>query len=174
LAVKRPPCSFATVRFALVLLAGAACSSGPKHEDAAPMTDPPPQPRTGPKVVLAGGKGEATVYVEVVKTDATVQRGLMYRQHLPPDDGMLFLMPGEHSEIHDGWPFWMHNTLIPLDIIWIDKAYTIVEIVTAKPMDDREVGGHHPAPYVLEVNAGWAAAHGVAEGTKVRFDGVTR
>ena len=126
-----------------------------------------------PKVALATPAGEVVVSVEIVATEAKIQRGLMYRQHLPPDEGMLFLMSGDHALERDGWPFWMHNTLIPLDIIWIDKDMTIVEIVdNAKVRDDAEVGGHKPARFVLEVNAGFAAAHGIAKGAKARFDGV--
>lgn len=156
------------VRLALFVLI-AACSSGNKHEDA---TLPPPSPETQramPKVIL----GDAVVNVEVVNTDATIQRGLMYRQHLPPDDGMLFMMPGEHGLDRAGWPFWMHNTLIPLDLIWMDRDLQIVEIFeNAKVQDDTEVGGHIPSRYVLEVNAGYVAAHHIAKTTRVRFDGI--
>ena len=165
------------MRLALLLVL-AACSTGVRHDDA-PMISPPPPPpaadppRALPKVVLATPKGEVTVGVEVVATEARIQRGLMYRQHLPPDEGMLFMMPGEHALERDGWPFWMHNTLVPLDIIWIDRDLVVVEIVEhARVRDDTEVGGHVPSRYVLEVNAGFAAAHGIAKGAKVRFDGV--
>ena len=162
------------MRFALLLVL-AACSTGVKHDDAPrPPPSTPEAPRVLPKVVLATAKGEVTVSVEIVATEAKIQRGLMYRQHLPPDEGMLFLMiGGEHALERDGWPFWMHNTLIPLDIIWIDRDMSIVEIVeSAKPRDDSEVGGHVPSRYVLEVNGGYVAAHGIAKGAKVRFEGV--
>ena len=126
-----------------------------------------------PKVVLGTAAGDVTVTVEIVATEPKIQRGLMYRQHLPPDEGMLFLMGGDHALEHAGWPFWMHNTLIPLDIIWIGKDMSIVEIFeNAKPRDDTEVGGHTPSRFVLEVNGGYVAAHKIAVGAKVRFEGV--
>ena len=146
-----------------------ACSSGARHDDAM-VVAPPEAPRVMPKVVLGA---DATVSVEIVATEARIQKGLMYRTHLPPDDGMLFIMPGEHALERPGWPFWMRNTLIALDLIWIDKDMQIVEIFeNAKPRDDTEVGGHVPSKYVLEVNGGYVHAHRVATGTKVRFDGV--
>ena len=126
-----------------------------------------------PKVAISTPTGEVTVAVEVVATEAKIQRGLMYRQHLPPDEGMLFLMGGDHALERDGWPFWMRNTLIPLDIIWIGKDMTIVEIVeNARPRDDTEVGGHVPSRFVLEVNGGYVAQKKLAKGARVRFDGV--
>jgi uncharacterized membrane protein (UPF0127 family) len=92
----------------------------------------------------------------------------MYREHLPPDDGMLFLLP-----VIKDWAFWMHNTLIPLDIIFIRPDMTIAGIAAnAEPETDtlRQVG--EPSAYVLEVNGGYCAAHGVAANQKVRFEDV--
>jgi uncharacterized membrane protein (UPF0127 family) len=81
---------------------------------------------------------------------------------------MLFLMP--EDEIHT---FWMRNTLIPLDMIFIQRDLVVAGVVeNAEPRTDtlRSVG--KPSSYVLEVNGGWAAAHGVGAGTKASFDGV--
>jgi uncharacterized membrane protein (UPF0127 family) len=122
-----------------------------------------------PKVTLSTSQGDATVAVEVVSTSAQIERGLMYREHLPPEQGMLFLMKEERV-----WPFWMHNTLIPLDMIFIAKDMTVAGIVeNAEPRTDvlRQVVA--PSLYVLEVNGGYCAAHKLAAGAKVRFDGVT-
>jgi uncharacterized protein len=123
-----------------------------------------------PRVLLSTPHGEVAVTVEVVATPAKIERGLMYREHLPPDDGMLFLM-GEERD----WPFYMRNTLIPLDMIFITKAMTVAGIsANAVPRTEtlRRVGV--PSSYVLEVNGGWAASHNVTAGTQVRFDGVTQ
>jgi uncharacterized membrane protein (UPF0127 family) len=92
----------------------------------------------------------------------------MFREHLPPDQGMLFLMEKEKP-----WAFWMRNTLIPLDMIFIAKDMTIAGIVeNAEPRTEtlREVKA--PSLYVLEVNGGYCAAHRVTTGAKVRFEGV--
>lgn len=121
-----------------------------------------------PKVYLASPSGEATVSVEVVATPATIERGLMYREHLPPDQGMLFLMGKEQP-----WSFWMHNTLIPLDMLFIKADMTvagIVENATPRTDDLRKVDA--PSLYVLEVNGGYCAAHKITAGAKVRFEGV--
>jgi uncharacterized protein len=156
----------------------ASCSSGTKHDEGA--TVPPPSqvhdsatasPTTKmPKVYLSTPKGEITVSVEVVSTPAKIERGLMFREHLPPDQGMLFVMKDERS-----WPFWMRNTLIPLDMIFIAKNMTIAGIVeNAEPRTEtlREVDA--PSLYVLEVNGGYCAVNKVTTGANVRFEGVPR
>lgn len=125
---------------------------------------------TTSKVFLATTSGgEASVDVEVVDTWPKIEKGLMYRTHLGVDNGMLFLMGAEED-----WGFYMRNTLIPLDIIYITKDFTIAGIVeNAIPRDEtsRKVG--KPSLYVLEVNGGWTKQHGVVAGARVRFDGVT-
>jgi len=156
-----------------------ACSSNNKHDDGppvAPTRDVPasnPSPPTAmPKVHLlvtpAAPQGDLAVAVEIVSTEAQIERGLMYREHLPPDHGMLFLMREEKN-----WPFWMHNTLIPLDLIFITSNFTVAGIVeNAEPKTDtlREV--NRPSLYVLEVNGGFCAAHKITAGTNVAFEGV--
>ncbi len=145
-----------------------ACSTGAKRDDSSPMPPPsvePSKPRVGPKVYFATDHGELAVDVEIVATEAKIERGMMYRQHLPPDDGMLFLLG-----VTKDWAFWMRNTLIPLDIIFITPDMAIAGIVeNAEPRSEtlRRVGV--PSLYVVEVNGGWTAAHGVKTGGKVRF-----
>ena len=154
------------------------CSSSNKHDDG-PAIPPPAHdahaaattstpPSTMPKVHVAAPQGDVAVEVEIAATTAQVERGLMFREHLPPDQGMLFLMSEERA-----WSFWMRNTLIPLDMIFINRDMTIVGIVeNAEPRTEtlREVG--RPSLFVLEVNGGFCAAHKIAAGQKVRFEGV--
>lgn len=161
-------------------LATAACTS--QSRDPAPTTMAPasPSPKPDPAapavaqaqprgtVVLHGSQGDRTILVEVVSSPRMVERGLMYRQHLPPGEGMLFLMGEEEVQ-----SFWMRNTLIPLDMIFIDKHFKVVGIVeNAEPRSEisRSVG--IPSSYVLEVNGGWSSQNGVAAGTMVKFEGV--
>ena len=121
-----------------------------------------------PKVYLSTPQGEVAVSVEVVATAAKIERGLMYREHLPPDEGMLFLMSVDRV-----WSFWMRNTLIPLDMLFIAKDMTVAGIVeNAEPRTEtlREVDA--PSLYVLEVNGGYCAAHKITRGAKVRFEDV--
>jgi uncharacterized membrane protein (UPF0127 family) len=71
--------------------------------------------------------------------------------------------------------FWMKNTLIPLDILFIDEEGRIVGIVErAEPRSERTRTVGRPSRYVLEVNGGWSAAHGVRAGDRVRFENVPR
>ena len=97
-------------------------------------------------------------------TPAAIARGLMYRDHLPYDAGMLFLMGND--AVH---AFWMRNTFIPLDIIFIARDLTVAGVVhNAEPCTDALRSVHKPSAYVLEVNGGWAAAHQITAGAKVR------
>jgi uncharacterized membrane protein (UPF0127 family) len=132
----------------------------PQRADAAPYV--------GPKVFVSTPTGEIQVNVEVVATEAKIQKGLMFRRHLPLDAGMLFLMGTEKE-----WSFWMRNTLIPLDMLFIGRDMKVVGIVeNAEPLTEslRTVG--KPSLYVLEVNAGWTKQHGATAGTQVRFENV--
>jgi len=163
------------VRIHILLVALVACSSGAKHDDApatTPVSPPPPaqqaKPANQPTVTLDTPRGPVTVDVEVVSTPAKIEKGLMYREHLGLDAGMLFLMGKEKD-----WTFWMHNTLIPLDMIFITKDMKVAGVVqNAEPKTDtlRMVGA--PSLYVLEVNGGYTASHGVIAGAKVKFDNV--
>ena len=157
----------------LLLIAILGCSSGAKHDDVAPPAQvrdaAAASPATAmPKVYLSTPQGEIAVAVEVVATEATIERGLMFRQHLPPDQGMLFLMPQEKV-----WPFWMRNTLIPLDLIFIASTMKVAGVVeSAEPRTDTLRQVTAPSLYVLEVNGGYCAAHKVTAGAMVRFEGV--
>jgi uncharacterized membrane protein (UPF0127 family) len=165
----------------MLLFAILGCSSSNKHDDGAPVppahgsaaaaAPPPTAPSPAmPKVHLSAPAGDIVVSVEIVSTQAQIERGLMYREHLPPDQGMLFLMSKETN-----WPFWMHNTLIPLDIMYIASDMTIVGIVeNAEPKTDTLRDVNRPSRYVLEVNGGFSAAHKIATGTKVQFEGVPK
>ena len=90
----------------------------------------------------------------------------MYRQHLAPDAGMVFLFAEDEVQ-----SFWMKNTLIPLDMIFIAADLTVAGVVeNAEPLTTEGRGIDAPSRYVLEVNGGWARAHGVTAGTRVRFE----
>jgi uncharacterized membrane protein (UPF0127 family) len=116
-------------------------------------------------LALATPRGEASIVVEIARTPAEIARGLMYRDHLPYDAGMLFLMGKEAV-----WSFYMRNTLIPLDMIFIARDLTVVGVVAnAEPCTEVRRSIHRPSSYVLEVNGGWAAAHQIAAGAKARF-----
>lgn len=143
----------------LLLISLACCSRDPPR----PVTI---DPRAPVRVFVATPGEEAVVTVEVADRPAVIRQGLMNRTELAPDHGMLFFMPREKD-----WSFWMQNTLIPLDIIFITKQLTVAGIVrntTPRTEDPRSAGTL--SLYVLEVNAGWADRHGVSTGAKVRFE----
>jgi uncharacterized protein len=106
--------------------------------------------------------------VELAQTDEQRQTGLMGRENLDKDKGMLFVY-GE-----DGvYTFWMKNTLIPLDMIWIDGNGTVVRIIkNAEPCGKEYCPSINPnkkARYVLEIRGGEADSIGLAEGNKIVF-----
>ncbi len=136
-----------------------ACAPG---KDAAP-----PRPTAAVTIETASG-ARLRVAVEVARTGEELERGLMYRRQLAPDAGMLFVF-GE-SDVQS---FWMKNTLIPLDMLFISEDARVAGIVErAEPLTTTGRSVPAPSRYVLEVNGGWCAAHGVKKGDAVRFEGV--
>lgn len=118
-----------------------------------------------PAVRFETPRGPWVVQIEVARTDEQRARGLMFRRDLPRDRGMLFIF--EETSEH---PFWMHNTLIPLDMIYLGDDRRVVGVVAkAEPRTDapRTVG--KPSRYVVEVGGGEAAAHAVGPGTRAVF-----
>ncbi|MGZ3438866.1 MAG: DUF192 domain-containing protein [Polyangia bacterium] len=122
--------------------------------------------RGEPEVVLATRAGEQHVKVEIARSDPERQRGLMYRQKLEPGRGMIFLF--DHPE---KLKFWMKNTYIPLDMIFISADKRVVYIEeNAEPLTLQTRGSDEDdSQFVLEVPGGWARAHGVERGVAVKF-----
>jgi len=109
--------------------------------------------------VIRSANGEHHFTVEIAATPEAQERGLMFRRSLGPDEGMIFpyAPPREVA-------FWMHNTLIPLDIIYIRPDSRIARIVNAKPLDDTPLPSGEPVSLVLEIAGGRAARLGIREG----------
>lgn len=114
--------------------------------------------------VLPSGK---EVVVEVAADPVSRQRGLMFRERLAPDRGMLFVF--EEADRH---PFWMKNCKIPLDIVWLDEQLRVVDLApelapcpAEGPCPERLP--LRPARYVIELSAGTARAEGVRLGERV-------
>jgi uncharacterized membrane protein (UPF0127 family) len=103
------------------------------------------------------------VDAELARSEHDTMRGLMYRRQMAEERGMLFDL-----RVRDDHKFWMHNTCIPLDLLYVDEDGLIVGIVENAPtLDDQSRGVGCPSRYVLEVNAGWSRRHGVRAGQKL-------
>ncbi len=106
-------------------------------------------------------KGKAFT-LEIADTDIKEARGLMYRETMAPDHGMLFVFPMPTDS-----GFWMKNTLIPLDIIFIDSGGRVLNIHHRKPLDETGMGPDAPALFVIELNSGTANAIGLKVGDTI-------
>jgi uncharacterized protein len=135
---------------------------------AAPKSTPVPTPApavTGPRVVLPSG---AVYRIEVARTPAAHAQGLMFREGLPPNSGMLFLFP--EKTVHK---FWMKNTMIPLDMIWMDDQGKVLFLSADTPPCVADpcpnYGPDIPAASVLEIAGGMAKKEKVEVGSVIRF-----
>jgi uncharacterized membrane protein (UPF0127 family) len=116
------------------------------------------------KLEIVSANGAHDFMVEVVSDDAGRERGLMYRRYLPPDRGMLFDFKQEAPTA-----FWMKNTYIPLDMIFISRQGVVTKIAAnAEPMSERLIPSGGPVLGVLEINGGLAARLGVKPGDRVK------
>lgn len=157
----------------VALLVSAACANQPADpasgESAQPVSETvspaAPADATQPRVTLPDG---FVVVTELAIDDDSRAQGLMYRDQLRPGMGMLFFFP-----VPGEYPFWMRNTLIPLDIIWLDESRKIAAIHhDVPPCRTAECPSYPPravAKYVLEVGAGEAKKHGLKVGDALLF-----
>lgn len=106
-----------------------------------------------------------TIAIEIADDEYSTQTGLMYRTELETHHGMLFIFPNVQLR-----SFYMKNTKIPLDIIYIDESKTIVSFQkNAKPFDETSLPSEAPAKYVLEINAGLSDEWGLEVGDKISY-----
>ena len=119
------------------------------------------------KITFLDAAGSPQVDVELARDEVSRERGLMYRTSMPESRGMLFSWQNEQVR-----NFWMHNTCIPLDMLYITKEGIISGILEQVPtLNDAPRGIQCPVAHVLELNAGWARAHRVTPGMKVKIEG---
>lgn len=125
-------------------------------------------PPTVPTCIVPDG---TRVTLELATTDKDREMGLMFRDSLKPDAGMLFIFDKEGL-----YPFWMKNTFIALDMVWLDAAGRVVFVHADVPPCHRD-----PCPSyspraagraVLELNSGFAAKHAITVGSQLRFEGM--
>jgi uncharacterized protein len=119
------------------------------------------------KVTFTDAPNAPPVEVELARDEISRERGLMYRTSMPDNHGMLFSWDDESPRT-----FWMRNTCIPLDLLYVSKDGVVAGILEQVPtLNDAPRGIKCPVAHVLELNAGWARAHGVAPGMKLKIEG---
>lgn len=136
---------------ALVLLIAACATAG----------DEQGEPQTGLETVDLT-VADTPLTAEIADTHEKRQKGLMYREDLPEDRGMLFVYPRAYQ-----LSFWMKNTPLPLDIAFIDATGFIVDIQAMAPHDTNNHRAPSPVPYALEVHQGWFEENDVTVGDRV-------
>jgi uncharacterized membrane protein (UPF0127 family) len=118
---------------------------------------------SAPVATIGTARGPVAITLEVVADDASRARGLMYRDRLPDGHGMLFVFDEESDHA-----FWMKNTLIPLDMIFIGSDRRVAGVhANATPLSLAPVSVGRPSRWVLEVAGGYAARAGIAVGDRV-------
>ncbi|HON25767.1 MAG TPA: DUF192 domain-containing protein, partial [Myxococcota bacterium] len=140
----------------------------------APASGPVPAPAPAPtpalattKAVFISPKGRQSSFTcEIAQTPSERATGLMHRKSLAPTKGMVFVFPHPEEQM-----FWMKNTYIPLDMIFISSDGVVVGVVeNARPLSLELRGVSTPSQFVVELAAFTAGKHGIKVGTKVGFD----
>ncbi len=104
--------------------------------------------------------------IEIADNNQRRARGLMYRKSIPADVGMLFIFDVEEIQ-----GFWMKNTYIPLDMLFVNANNEIITIhANTTPMREWNYASTKPALYVVEVNAGYCVQKNITEGDKIIFN----
>jgi uncharacterized membrane protein (UPF0127 family) len=115
---------------------------------------------------MAGGRKSKTYRLEVAATDSEKAKGLMFRKEMAPDRGMIFVYPKEGDN-----SFWMKNTYLSLDMLFLDSKFKVVGILEKVPVLNTEPRGVGlPSRYVIELNAGQVAEQGIKVGAQGETD----
>jgi uncharacterized protein len=115
------------------------------------------------------GKRLCSFKAELAVTPEQQEKGLMYRKSLPKDRGMLFIFDTDKMRF-----FWMKNTYIPLDLVFINSKLEVASIYRdAKPLDETTMPSTLPAKYVLEINAGEADRCKIRVGSRVQIGSIS-
>jgi len=136
----------------LIALFTATCALGARAQNG---------PQTLPAITLSAGMH--LIHAEVATTPEQRAIGLMFRESMPPNNGMLFAFeePGQQC-------FWMKNTLLPLSVAFVGDDGTVVNIEAMKPQTLDSHCSKKPVRFVLEMNDGWFAKRGIKAGFKLQ------
>jgi uncharacterized membrane protein (UPF0127 family) len=151
----------------LLLLASPACSEAGSRQARAADAEVRMLSQRGKVTIRTGDGRQLQLDVEIASNDPDRARGLMFRKTMPEMAGMIFVFPDDVVR-----SFWMKNTYLPLDMLFIAADGKVVGIVeNAEPLTVTPRSVDANAKYVLEVNGGWCARHGVVKGDKVSLEG---
>ena len=116
-------------------------------------------------ITIAGRAHGPTFRVEIAVSEAERNRGLMFRRSMDEDAGMVFFMPGDRD-----WAFYMRNTYIPLDLVFLDRDWRVVGVLAnVPPLTETLRQSGKAGRYVLELNAHVAARHGIRPGAVLQL-----
>lgn len=154
----------------IFLISVAGCGGGESSSTggdrpAADTTETIPYRVDGSLDFLRDGERLKTIEIEIADTDSSRMRGMMQRESIPEDWGMLFIFEREEER-----GFWMANTPRALDLMFINADSTIINIARyVQPMSAETIPSEGPAQYVLEVEAGTTDSIGIVEGDAVSW-----
>lgn len=151
----------------LVAACGAIAAPATCAQDARTAREATTSPTTLPSVEVQVGTERFTL--EVADEPGEQETGLMYRKSMPANHGMIFVFPWA-----DVRAFWMRNTLIPLDIVYLDDEATVLNVEPMVPLDESSVRSDGKARYAIELNAGTAKRVGIRRGDKVALPALGR
>ncbi|MCO5071247.1 MAG: DUF192 domain-containing protein [Rhizobiaceae bacterium] len=123
-------------------------------------------------LIVETDKGDLPFKIEIADDASERSMGLMFRDYLPPDQGMLFIFEQTRQV-----GFWMKNTKLPLDLIFISENGTVKAIKRGEPMSEAPIAPDAPVRFVLELNAGTAAKRGIVSGARIHhpvIDAISR
>ena len=154
-----------TATLFLLLLGACASETEESAEPETPAAPEIPFRIDGELDIIREGVAIRTLAIEIADNDSTRERGMMQRTSFPPSTGMLFLFDFEQMQT-----FWMGNTPLGLDLIFINADSVIVSFAKyAVPYSDEPINSLAPAQYVLEMPAGWVDSNGILEGDRARW-----
>jgi uncharacterized membrane protein (UPF0127 family) len=121
------------------------------------------------RLTVETGSGQRSFSIEIAASPEERERGLMYRQTMQDDHGMLFVFNGPST-----LTFWMKNTVMPLDLLFIGTDGTVKDVLQGEPYSEALISPGVPVQYVLELKAGTAKADRIEAGDKVRHPAISR
>ncbi len=154
---------FVVLSLGLLAESALACTA-PRSGTDEPQAAPAPTPCADQPFAEVDTEGLPRLNLEVAKTDQERERGLMFRESMPENQGMLFVFQPQSRA-----GFWMRNTLIPLSLAWLDAGGVIVDIQDMQPLTETVHMPAAPYSYAIEANRGWFQASGVVPGQHVRL-----